>query len=145
MAPKHFLVIATGFCVLSGCASSSDELGLNGNRSVFHNPYSTPVEIGEQDTGTSGLRYPGRGHYAYDEDGNRVRISRAERRLLRQRFRDVQDQIEINERVAEFNAQNAGPPEPVPSAPPVAIQSARESDGGANLPVPSGGDGSLPQ
>ncbi len=126
---------------LGACASSDQQLGLDGNRSVFHNPYAAP-ELANGPVGPDqcadcpgidgrwleGLTYPGRGDFAYDRNGNRVQLSRADRRVLRARFRAIRDQAEINRRVEEFNArQAAAPPIPAPTAPPVASKPASEN------------------
>ena len=133
----RILIGAASIAALSGCAANGDLTG------VQNSPYTVPVNIG--DGPPSDLRYPGRGPYAYDGDGNRVRLSRRERRQFRERFRNVQAQIEQNERVAEFNAQNAGPPEPVPSAPPVASEAGSQGSTGTSPREPSRGGGSLPR
>ena len=81
-------------------------------RSVFANPYVAPEIAGRTDA--AGLFYPGRGRFALDQDGNRVELSRAERRTIRERAELIREQAELNELVAEFNAR------PQPTAPPLA-------------------------
>ena len=135
---NRLLICASSAVALSACASSESALSVN------HSPYTVPVNIGDNDP-LGNLRYPGTGPYAYDADGNRVRLSRRERRQLRERYRNVQAQVEQNERVAEFNAENSGPPEPIPSAPPVASDVGGLSSAESSPREPSRGGGSLPR
>ncbi len=122
---------------LSGCAVSETPNPFTAQRTVFYNPYEAP-ELQNGPVGPDqcadcltrdgrwleGLVYPGRGRYAFDKAGNRVRLTQDDRRELRRRFNLIQDQIEINRRVAEFSAMQAAFPDvppPVPTAPPTAL------------------------
>ncbi len=146
------LAVAAIFMV-TACASPTTENQFTGERTVFHNPYAAPElqngPVGpdqcEQCFGVdgrwlNGLFYPGRGDFAYNRKGERVRLSRNDRRELRRRFQAMEDQIEINRRVDEFNARRVSIPEPVPSAPPVATANSRPirteapATGGSNAP-----------
>lgn len=119
---------------LAACAPGPSQHGFGGVRTVFHNPYAAlelangPVgpDVCEDQQSTdqcwlNGLLYPGRGQFAYDRQGNRVQLSRSDRRELRRRFELIRDQAEINRRVEAFNAMQANmPPVPAPNAPPIA-------------------------
>lgn len=143
METRTAIVMAAGLLSLGACATPHTGIGLDGHRTVFHNPYA-PVELENGPVGpeqcqncpggvwVDGLFYPGRGWDAYDRLGNRVRLSRSERRTARERFRLIRDQAALNQAVAEFNAAQAAaaPPPPIPSAPPV-----------ASLPASSGSSG----
>ncbi|MEM7779787.1 MAG: hypothetical protein AAF697_05260 [Pseudomonadota bacterium] len=126
--------VIAGSLILSGCAVSQEtQNNFGGHRSVFHNPYVAP-ELAQGDVGPEtgdpikdarqpyldGLFYPGRGEYAYDREGNRIRLSRASRRELRRR----QDALEVIEQGNalrdELRAREAERASPVPSAPPIA-------------------------
>jgi hypothetical protein len=122
--------------LLGACASpatSAPENQFTGQRTVFYNPYAAPElqngPVGPEQCAEcpgvegrwlDGLIYPGRGHYAYDRDGNRVQLSRSDRRELRRRFQAIEVQAEINRRVAEFGARQASIPPAIPTAPPLA-------------------------
>lgn len=118
---------------LSACASPS-EPGFNGQRTVFSNPYVPPVI----DPGTVGPRcdavpvrrsvctsgailYPGRGRNALLPNGEIIRLTRAERRFLRDRADALQAQRDV------FEALANGTPLP-PARPP-----SRASRAGARL------------
>lgn len=133
---RHTIAMCALPLVLSACASYPAQDGFAGVRTVFHNPYTDPVvddrmigpdqernAFGIDGRWIDGLFYPGVGRFAYDRNGNVVRLSRRDRRILRQRARDLREQERINQAVADFNRRNAGPspqvPAPVPSAPPV--------------------------
>lgn len=131
-----FKTIAALACIgsLAACASTQPSTAFGGERTVFDNPYADPVIAngpvgpeqcgafeGQQGCWLDGLFYPGKGSYAYDRDGNRVSLSRSERRAFREQAFLVREQARINRLVAEFNARQAEmPPPPEPSAPPIA-------------------------
>ena len=107
------LILTAGVCLaVSACATSETVNNFTAERSVFANPYVAPEIAGRTDA--AGLFYPGRGRFALDQDGNRVELSRAERRTFRERAELIREQAELNELVAEFNAR------PQPTAPPIA-------------------------
>ena len=131
--------LAAGSLLLLGaCASNPSQAGFSGERTVFHNPYADPViangPIGLEQCGVfagqagcwlDGLFYPGAGGYAFDRAGNRVSLSKRERRAFRERSRLIAEQVELNELVADFNERQASlPPPPVPTAPPIATPAA---------------------
>jgi len=92
----------TGTCLAAlllfgGCATGTDA-GLERERTVFSNPFVPPeidrrgigpqcdVDIGRDATCLGGpLVYPGRGRTAVLADGESVRLTRAQRRILRER------------------------------------------------------------
>ena len=107
---------------LSACASPR-EAGLHGQRTVFANPYVPPVI----DQGTIGPRcdevrirrsvctsgailYPGRGSHALLPDGQVVRLTRAERRFLRERAEALQAQRDVFEALANGTPLPSGSP-----------------------------------
>ena len=143
---------------LSACASPR-ESGFHGQRTVFSNPYVPPVI----DPGTVGPRcdavpvrrsvctsgaiiYPGRGRNALLPNGEIIRLTRAERRFLRERADALQAQRDVFEALANGTplppgspalpreqggrAPTAPPPTPPPSAPPTADRGGggREAD-----------------
>ncbi|MEP3420175.1 MAG: hypothetical protein ABJN35_00430 [Erythrobacter sp.] len=124
--------------LLGACATAPTQQRFAGERTVFHNPYASPAlsngpvgpgacadQPASDQCWIEGLLYPGRGNFAYDRNGNRIQLSRSDRRELRRRFELIRDQAEINRRVAEFNAQQANfPPNPVPNAPPISDRTA---------------------
>ncbi|MDJ0642230.1 MAG: hypothetical protein QNJ15_05395 [Erythrobacter sp.] len=118
------LVAALMSVALAGC-TTGDSLG--GTRTVFDNPYSAlefdngpvgpgcnkDVAVGEA-CYIDSLIYPGRGRYAFDREGNRVRLSKEQRRVLQERFDLVQSRIEQLEAIE----QRTRLPEPPPVKPP---------------------------
>lgn len=151
MIVRPFFAIAA-LSALSACVANPQS-EFNGQRTVFDNPYSASIDRGPvgpdqcaECPGVEGrllevLNYPGRGRFAYDRNGNRVELSRSERRTLRQRFDAIEDQAEINRRVAAFNAAQAAlPPPPVPSAPPVAVSIPPEDRSSAKNAQPNLGE-----
>jgi hypothetical protein len=136
---------------LAGCSTADPKLGLDGHRTVFHNPYA-PIELENGPVGPDqcrgcpegvwidGLFYPGRGWFAYDRFGARIPLSRQERRQARDRFRQITALIEQNRAVEQFNARKDSVPLPVPSAPPVASSPAPATHDRADrgqLPAPA--------
>jgi hypothetical protein len=137
---------------LSACASPR-EPGFQGQRTVFSNPYVPPVI----DQGTIGPRcdearvrrsvcssgaiiFPGRGRYALLPDGQVVRLTRAERRFLRDRADALQARRDVLQALAngtplppgspavprELGGRGPSAPTPPPAPPPTA------GDGGRN-------------
>jgi len=135
---------------LCSCAVSEPQVGFAGERTVFHNPYAAqefengPVGPdqcaecpGNDGRWLDGLFYPGAGHYAFDRSGNRVPLSREDRRELRLRNELIGDQAEINRKVAEFDAHQAAMldrPLPQPSAPPTALPAQAEPSVDREMP-----------
>lgn len=117
---------------LGACASPGPGGDLTGSRTAFHNPYAT-VERFEEQGRMDGLFYPGAGRFAFDSEGNRVRLSRRELRAMRDRAATINSTIILRE--ALENAEGAAPPfdasrpvgddtpaiEPSPDAPPIAL------------------------
>ena len=129
--------VVTLVLALSACASPR-EPGFHGQRTVFANPYVPPVidqgPIGprcdevrvRRPVCTEGaILYPGRGSHALLPDGQVVRVTRAERRILRERAEALQA------RRAVFVALANGTPLPPgsPALPP-------ELRGGGQSPAP---------
>ena len=113
------LIAVIGALGIAGCASTPENSFLAG-RTVFDNPYVDPAASQPTDE-SGGLFYPGAGRYAFDSEGNRVELTRSERRDARERARLASEQAEQNELVREFDAAQADMrPDPVPSAPPLA-------------------------
>lgn len=138
------LIAGLGAVAVAGCSTPDS---LEGTRTVFHNPYSAlEFENGpvgpECEKGVARseacyldtLTYPGRGRYALDRDGNTVRLTRAQRRVLRERFEFVQARIEQLE-AQERATGPSTPPTPLVEPPPT-----------ASLPpsVPNSDDGMQP-
>ena len=136
MAAKHLILIGLSLG-LGACATNTDTPNnFAAERTVFGNPYVAP-ELDRRLVGPyspddddergnrrwrDGLLYPGAGDIAYDQEGNRVQLSRRDQRELQKRYFANQAQAVQDARIAEFNAQQAElpPPPPQPSAPPVA-------------------------
>lgn len=108
--------------ILGACASP-DKGGLEGHRSVFHNPFGPPVidrrgigpqcdvDIGRDMTCLGGpVIYPGRGRVVLLGNGDTVRLTRTQRRFLR-------DRAELLERPRDAPPPAPAPP-PVPEPPP---------------------------
>lgn len=149
MQTRTAIVMATGFLSLGACSTPQAGIGLDGHRTVFHNPYA-PIELENGPVGPEqcqncpggvwidGLFYPGSGRVAYDRLGNRVRLSRSERRDARERFRLIRSQVEQDAAVAQFNqglvnqGQGGSTPPPIPSAPPVSDAPTQSGSGSAN-------------
>ncbi|EAQ29630.1 chorismate mutase [Erythrobacter sp. NAP1] len=133
---RNFVLLTAASLVLGACATSSDTPNnFAAERGIFTSPYAAP-EIDRRAVGPGvldehgrwrrwddDLLYPGGGEFAYDREGNRVRLSRRELRELCEVYFANQAQAVQDERIAEFNAQQASaspaPPPPQPSAPPV--------------------------
>lgn len=121
------LILAAGVCLgVGACATPETVNNFTAERSVFANPYVAPEIDGH--TGDGGLIYPGRGRFAFDQDGNRVELSRAERRTFRERTALIQEQAELNQLVAEFNARQAEMPPPPPIQLPAPIGNTNPSE-----------------
>lgn len=116
IAVRSSMIIAAA-AVLSGCASADP---LEGGRTVFHNPYAAPaidrtgigpqcdVDLGRDATCLNGaVIRGGRGRNAILSNGETVRLTRAQARLLRQ-------QADLLE------AQHHQPPQPDPPPPLIA-------------------------
>ena len=114
-----YLIAAAAPLGLAACATAPENSFAAG-RTVFDNPYVDPSAQPPSDE-SGGLFYPGAGRYAFDSEGNRVELTKSERRDARERARLANEQAEQNELVREFDASQADMrPDPVPSAPPVA-------------------------
>jgi hypothetical protein len=112
--------------VIGGCASTDPQAG---QRTVFNNPYAAPVidrtGIGPQCDEAFGrdatclgapLIYPGRGRNAARGDGETIRLTRAQARILR-------------DRAALIEALGKQPvPPPPPTLPPVFPTAAETED-----------------
>jgi len=125
---------------LAACASPNSADGLSASRSVFHNPYAT-IAYFEDEMRVSGLFYPGAGRFAFDREGNRVRLTRQELRAVRDRAATVRSTIILREALANGERvaiplhaprqgdeeKGGGAPdiEPSPAAPPIAAPLAR--------------------
>jgi hypothetical protein len=118
--PRLFLLAA----LLGGCATGDP---LEGQRTVFNNPYVPPqvdqrgigpqcdVDIGRDATCIGGpVLYPGRGQGAVLGNGERVRLTRAQARLLRER--------------AELREAGRNQPAPPPPPPPEPVLPTAEGD-----------------
>lgn len=150
---------------LTACASPR-EPGFHGQRTVFSNPYVPPVI----DQGTIGPRcdevlvrrsvctsgaiiYPGRGRTALLPSGEIVRLTRAERRFLRDRADALRAQRDVFEALANGTPLPPGspalprdqggrapsaPPPPTlpPSLPPSAPPTAGRGDSGRAADAP---------
>lgn len=120
--------------MVAGCASASPG-GFGGERTVFNNPYAPPEidqtgigpecseeVIRDQRCRLDSLIYPGRGRFARDANGNLVRLTRSERRLLRDRNEAIQSRIDIFESLENGTPIPPGSPAlvipPPPPAPP---------------------------
>ena len=116
IAVRSSMIIAAA-AVLSGCASADS---LEYGRTVFHNPYAAPeidrtgagpqceVDLGRDATCLNGAVIRGRrGRAAILSNGETVRLTRVQARLLRQ-------QADLRE------AQRNLPPQPAPPPPPIA-------------------------
>ena len=112
IAPRASIILSAA--LLGGCATADP---LEGQRTVFNNPYVPPemdrraigpqcdVDIGRDATCLGGpLIYPGRGRTAVLSNGERVRLTRAQAQLLR-------------ERAALREARRNEPPPPPPLKP----------------------------
>lgn len=102
---SQVIAVGTGSLALAGCATGNV---FDDGRSVFNNPYDViAVDYGtvgpkcnEPATRRDGcyldsLIYPGRGKYALDRDGNRVRLTRRERSFIRERNEAIQGRIDV--------------------------------------------------
>ena len=113
-APRSSLILLAA--LLGGCATGDP---FESQRTVFNNPYVPPVldqrgigpqcevDIGRDATCIGGpVIFPGRGRTAVLGNGERVRLTRAQARLVRER-------AELRE-----SLRNAPPPQPPPPPPP---------------------------
>ncbi|QIQ86540.1 hypothetical protein [Erythrobacter sp.] len=135
MNPKASLSLAAMFA-LAACASPSPRGDLTGTRTAFHNPYAT-IERFEEEGRVDALFYPGAGRFAFDSEGNRIRLSQAELRAVRSRAAAVnsiiilRDALASGERVAlPFERldprDRPAPVDPSPDAPPIATPPAAD-------------------
>ena len=122
---------------------------------MFYNPYAA-LELENGPVGPDqcegcpgakghwldGLFYPGAGDYAFDRNGNRVLLSRDDRRELQRREKLIGDQVEVIRKVAEFNARQAAMPDrplPHPLAAPTAISApTAPTEAGSTTPISRG-------
>ena len=129
------LVLGAAF-LTTGCATSSPD-SFGGDRTVFNNPYAPP-EIDQAGVGPQcqeevlrddrcrldSLIYPGRCRYARDQNGNLVRLTRSERRLLRERNEAIRSRIDVLDSLENGTPippnspalENLPPPPPPPPA-----------------------------
>lgn len=103
-------LLATAVLLVIGACTTPDELRFENQRTVFNNPYASP-EIDQTGIGPNcekqvlrddqctldSLIYPGKGRFARDRDGNLVRLSRSERRFLRDRNRAIRARADVLE------------------------------------------------
>jgi hypothetical protein len=114
----------------SACASPDPFAALGAERGVFSSPYVAP-EISRQGIGPEPegalawrrpyldtLRYPGRGRVALDRNGNLVRLSRHDARILRERTDALRRRAEEIERAREGGGASPPPPMALPSVRP---------------------------
>lgn len=89
---------------LTACATCPEELGLNGQRGVFFNPF----DVEERAAST--------------RDGHPVRLTRRERRELRQQAELLQNKVDQEAWLNQWQGQGSvAPVAPLsPSAPPIA-------------------------
>ncbi len=94
------ITVGIATLALTSCATGDS---FESSRSVFNNPYALPVfdngpvgsDCGERASRLDGcfldsLSYPGRGKFALDRSGNLIRLTRSERRFLRERHEAIQ-------------------------------------------------------
>ncbi len=133
------VIIVTG-CILAGACTTPAEHRFENQRTVFNNPYAPPEidqtgigpDCDEQvlrdgRCGLDSLIYPGRGRFARDRNGNLVRLTRNERRFLRERREAIQSRIDVLESLENGTPippnspalDNILPPPPPPPAPKV--------------------------
>ena len=111
-----------------GACASTPQNPFDGGRTVFYNPYAAlEIENGPvgpeterafpRDKGRwiDGLFYPGAGWFAYDRGGNRVALSRQDRRELRERDRRLEQRAIQNRELAQFEAERASQPRTAPA------------------------------
>lgn len=140
-----FAVLALPLSLGLGACAANDG-GLAGQRTVFSNPFVPPVVdargVGpacDEDARTGsvctsgGLVYPGRGRAALLPTGEIVRLSRAERRFLKDRADALEAQADIREALANGTPLPPGSPalprgqgNPAPPPPPPAEPPARD-------------------
>jgi len=97
----HKSVLALGIvaATLAGCGSTSHSNPFLSQRDVFFNPYAAPTvddrmigpecseaQLNSKGCWIDGLLYPGKGHFAFDRNGNRIPLTRSERRFLQERI-----------------------------------------------------------
>jgi hypothetical protein len=141
LARSAVLILALG---LGACASAG---GLEGQRTVFSNPFVPPV-IDQRGIGpgcevdaepgslcTSGaLIYPGRGRFALLGNREFIRLNRAERQFLRDRADALEAQRDVSESLANGTPLPPGSPalpenqrSRAPASPPPAAPGQREA------------------
>lgn len=122
-------ILASLCSLAAACATPDHFAGLSAERGVFASPYVAP-EISQQGIGPEpegvnparrpyldSLTYVGRGH-AVDRNGRVIRLSRNDRRLLRERSERLRQRAEELERTSEGGAGSAPPPMALPSPKP---------------------------
>lgn len=125
-SPVAICVSVTACAFLTGCAAHEPFASLQAQRGVFASPYVAP-EISQQGIGPEpegvdparrpyldGVSYLGRG-YAVDRNGNRVRLTRNDRRLLRERSERLRQRAEELERDGSGASVSGPPPLALPS------------------------------
>ncbi|WP_299295789.1 hypothetical protein [uncultured Erythrobacter sp.] len=131
---KGFGAIVVAALMVTGCARVPAD-GFGGERTVFNNPYAPP-EIDQTGIGPKcseevirdercrldSLIYPGQGRFARDANGNLVRLTRSERRLLRDRSEAIRSRIDVLESLENGTAIPPGSPalKDLPPPPPPA-------------------------
>ncbi|MEE4337319.1 MULTISPECIES: hypothetical protein [Erythrobacter] len=132
MTRMALMVLAATFA-LGACTSAGSRGDLAGARTVFHNPFATMERF--EDEMRDGAFLPGSGRFAFDREGNPIRLRREERRAMRDRAAAVRstiilrDALERGQRVpipldAPSRREDAGGTpaiEPSPGAPPIAV------------------------
>lgn len=126
-------LIGTGALVLtlSACTTPA-ELRFENQRTVFNNPFVPPVidqrgigpacepeQLHEPACTPPNVIYPGRGRFGYLGDGRAVRLTRADRRFLRERGEALQARADILESLKNGAPLPPGSPAlPPASSPP---------------------------
>ena len=128
IAPRSSLILV--FALLSGCATGDS---LEGQRTVFSNPYVAPVldqrgigpqcevDFGRDATCLGGaVNYSRRGRTAVLANGDTDRLTRAQRQLVRERAELIEERRNTP---PPLPAPPPAPPEPVlPTAQPASEQ-----------------------
>jgi hypothetical protein len=129
---------------LSACATPA-ELRFENQRTVFNNPYVPPVidqrgigpacepaQLHEPACTPPNVIYPGRGRFGYLGGGEVVRLTRADRKFLRDRAESLQARADVLESLKNGTPLPSGSPA-LPSSSP-APQSPRDRAPDGNAP-----------
>lgn len=144
----RIVVLGAASLMLAACTAPAG-LRFEDQRTVFNNPYVPPV-IDQRGIGPAcepeqmhdpaclppNVIYPGRGRFGYLGDGTAIRLTRKDRRFLRERAEALQARVDLLEALKNGTPLPPNPPGRPEVKPPVNPPSPPESPAPDRGPMP---------